>query len=169
MAIPNSILVHACSAAIPICSDPQALDVYTTDLGKTISIYRISGERRVLIDHGAPLDICTRWLPVCWKKSNLLRGEGVMPEHSHVSWSATAIHESNSIRVELTPVSGAPPVDFVSDELAMAIISVSLPSITRLARIAEYPEHNFRPFPSPIVRHNNKLIQSSQEVDEIDL
>jgi hypothetical protein len=167
--IPASIRVHAASAVIPICANPQILDVYTTDQGKTISIYRISGERRVLIDRGIPMEVWERWLPICWKKSNILRGAGVLPENSHITWSAEFIHDSNSIRIALNPVSGAPPVDFLADELAMAIISISLPSISLLARIAEFPEHNFGQFPTPIVRHNNKIFQLSQEVEEIDL
>ncbi len=169
MSIPSSIRVHASSAVIPICPTPQSLEVYTTDQGETMSIYRISRDKRVLIDHGEPLDIWRRWLPICWNRSNILRGGGKMPEHSHITWSAEATPDSNTIRVSLNPLSGAPPVDFMSDELAMAIISVGLSSMTRLSRVAQFPEHNFGQVPFPIVRHNNKFHQMSQEVEEIDL
>ena len=169
MNVPSSIWVHAASAVIPICPSPQVLDVYTTDMGQSISIYRVSQDSRMLIDRGTPIEIWSRWLPICWGKSLSIDGKGIMPEHESITWSASYLQDSQSIRISMNPISGAPPVDFLSDELAMAIISVGLPRITRMARLNEFPEHTMGHIPTPVVMHNNRFHQLSQEVEEIDL
>jgi len=169
MNAPFSIRVHAASAVIPICPTPQALDVYTTDMGQTISIYRISQDSRILIDRAAPIEIWSRWLPVCWGSPQPIEGKGMMPEHDSITWSASPLQDSNSIRVSINPGSGAPPVDFLSEELATAIITIGLPTITRLSRLSEFPEHKIGHIPTPVVTHNNRFHQLSQEVEEIDL
>ena len=124
--------------------------------GVAISIYRISQDSRILIDRAAPIEIWSRWLPVCWGSPQPIEGKGVMPEHDSITWSASPLQDSNSIRVTLNPGSGAPPVDFLSEELATAIITIGLPTITRLSRLSEFPEHRIGHIPLPLL-HNNRF------------
>ena len=158
MNAPFSIRVHAASVVIPICPTLQALDVYTTDMGQTISIYRISQDSRILIDRAAPIEIWSRWLPVCWGSPQPIEGKGVMPEHDSITWSASPLQDSNSIRVTLNPGSGAPPVDFLS-EGSHGNNHNRAPDNHTPITTERVPGTQNRTYPTPVVTHNNRFHQ----------
>ena len=70
------IRVHAIASAIPICPLPQGLDFLVDGIDGTISIFRVSGEDRFLLDSGGVLEIWRQWLPVTWGK-NAIRGRSI--------------------------------------------------------------------------------------------
>tara|TARA_B100000959_G_C14691197_1_gene504752 strand:+ start:69 stop:578 length:510 start_codon:yes stop_codon:yes gene_type:complete len=162
------IRVHACSAVIPICPRPQALDVVSEAGGAIISIYRVSADNRLLMDRGRSLDVWRRWLPLCWGRIPIL--EGKVPRADDASsWAAANVSGTDSFRITITPVSGSPPVDFRTEEMEMAILAVGTSAARLASQEAELPEHPLGVHPTRLVRHNNRFHQLAQEVDEIEL
>ncbi len=187
------IRVHAIASAIPICPLPQGLDFLVDGIDGTISIFRVSGEDRFLLDSGGVLEIWRQWLPVTWGK-NAIRGRSIpkldamQPKAEDVDGQVLLAIEALSAKVDdtdgrnwsvhplvnrealsLTTPGTAPPIELSPTEIEMALLLVGTPTAEQRALKTDFPQHPIGEKFEEVVRHNHRIHEIAQEVEEIEL
>lgn len=165
VSIPITLRVHATGCAFPMCDKPQALDVGLDAESEEIFVYRVSGEKRALLDVGGALTIWSRWLPVIWGVRSIVSGSTIGPKEESMNWSCVM---RGSDVILNTPNCG-PPITIAANELEAALLVMGGPTVLQGVSNAEFPEHPLVGEISRVVRHNHRIHQIAEEVEEIDL
>ena len=166
VSIPITLRVHAIGCAFPMCDKPQALDIGIDGESGEMFVYRVSGEKRTLLDIGRALTIWSRWLPVVWGIRPIVNGSAIGPNGKSLNWSC--VREGGLILTLNTPNLG-PPVAIATSELEAALLVMGGPAVLQGASNEEFPEHPLRDDGFRVVRHNHRIHEIAQEVEEIDL
>tara|TARA_B100000029_G_C17587684_1_gene961617 strand:- start:2371 stop:2871 length:501 start_codon:yes stop_codon:yes gene_type:complete len=163
--IPVTLRVYATSCKFPMCDTPQALDIGVDGDSGEMRIYRISGKHRTLIDAGSVLSMWGRWLPTTWGIRSIVNGS-ILGLDDESTWSCT-VGENSSIH--LTTPNYGPPIDISASELGAALLLMGGPTVqSNLSRI-QFPEHSLSEEVTRVTRHNHRIHQIAQEVEEIEL
>ena len=165
VSIPLVLRVHATACAFPMCDKPQALDIGTDGESGEMFVYRVSGERRTLLDVGSAIEIWSRWLPAAWGICSIAKRPAV-GLHDDSNWSCV-IGENASIH--LTTQNCGPPITIAGSELEAALIRMGGPATQRKTSGVVFSEHQLTKQVLRIVRHNHRIHEIAQELDEIDL
>ena len=169
VSIPLVLRVHATDCAFPMCDKPQALDIGTRATegreSEEMFVYRVSGERRTLLDVCSAIEIWSRWLPAAWSICSIVK-RPIVGLHNDSKWSCE-IGENSS--VHLTTPNCGPPITIAGSELEAALIRMGGPATKRKISGVVFPEHQLTKQVSRIVRHNHRIHEIAQEVEEIDL
>ena len=165
VSIPITLRVHATGCAFPMCDKPQALDVGLDAESEEIFVYRVSGEKRTLLDIGGALTIWSRWLPVIWGIRSIVNGSAIGPNEESMNWSCVV---GGSDVILNTPNRG-PPITIAASELEAALLVMGGPTVLRSVSTGEFPEHPLVGGIFRVVRHNHRIHQIAEEVEEIDL
>ncbi len=165
VSIPLTLRVHATDCAFPMCDKPQALDIGTDGESGEMFVYRVSGELRTLLDVGSAIEIWNRWLPAAWGICSIAKRPTV-GLHDNSNWSCV-IGENASVHLT-TPKCG-PPITIAGSELGAALIRMGSPAAQRAFLGVVFPEHQLTDQVSKVVRHNHRIHEIAQEVEEIDL
>ena len=64
---------------------------------------------------------------------------------------------------------GGPPIAIAASELEAALLVMGGPTVLQGVSNAEFPEHPLVGEVSRVVRHNHRIHQIAEEVEEIDL
>ncbi len=163
--IPLTLRVHATGCAFPMCDTPQALDIGADGESGEMLVYRVSGEHRTLLDTGSAIAIWSRWLPVAWGIRPIVDSSTV-GLHDESNWSCM-IGENASVHLT-TPKCG-PPITIAAKELEAALLVMGGPTVEGSISVVEFPEHRLEKGLSRVVRHNHRIHEIAQEVEEIDL
>jgi len=165
--IPVTLRVYATSCKFPMCDTPQALDIGVDGDSGEMRIYRISGNRRTLIDAGSVLSMWSSWLSMIWGirplKRPVLDGEGF--------WSCV-----NDLRkiggdamIHLTTPNCGPPITISPVEFEAALLLMGGPTVQSNISGIQFPEHSLSEEVTRVTRHNHRIHQIAQEVEEIEL
>ena len=163
--IPLTLRVHATGCAFPMCDTPQALDIGADGESGEMLVYRVSGEHRTLLDTGSAIAIWSRWLPAAWGIRSIVNSTAV-GLHDESNWSCM-IGENASVHLT-TPKCG-PPITIAAKELEAALLVMGGPTVEGSISVVEFPEHRLEKELSRVVRHNHRIHEIAQEVEEIDL
>ena len=165
VSIPLSLRVYATVCAFPMCDKPQAVDIETERESGEMFVYRISGEHRTLLDVGSAIEIWSRWLPAAWSICSIVK-RPIVGLHNDSKWSCE-IGENASVHL-ITPNCG-PPITIAGSELEAALIRMGGPATQRNTAGVGFSEHQLTKLGLRIVRHNHRIHEIAQEVEEIDL
>ena len=166
VSIPITLRVYASDCAFPLCDKTQALDIGIDGNSGEMFVYRISGEKRTLLDMGGALTIWGRWLPFVWGIRPLLNGSTVGPGDDSTNWSC--MMEGDEVILK-TPNRG-PPISIAPSELEAALLVMGGPAVSQSASNVDFPEHPLVKRISRVVKHNHRIHQiADEEVEEIDL
>ena len=163
--IPVSLRVHASSTSFPICDTPQALDIGLDGSSGNMVIYRISGSHRTLIDIGNVLSVWSRWLPTLWGIKPMVN-RSTLGLEGESKWSCVAIENST---VQLTTANCGPPIKIACRELEAALILIGGHRVQSDLSGTQFPEYSLGEEVTNVARHNHKIHQIAQEVEEIEL
>ena len=164
-AIPLTLRVHATGCAFPMCDTPQALDIGADGESGEMLVYRVSGEHRTLLDTGSAIAIWSRWLPAAWGIRSIV-DRSTVGLHGESNWSCM-IGENASVHLT-TPKCG-PPITIAAKELEAALLVMGGPTVEGSISVVEFPEHRLEKELYRVVRHNHRIHEIAQEVEEIDL
>ena len=114
---------------------------------------------------GSAITIWSRWLPAAWGIRSIVNSPAV-GLHGESNWSCV-IGENASVHLT-TPKCG-PPIKIAGSELESALIQMGGPAARRESSGAVFPEHQLTKQVSRVVRHNHRIHEIAQEVEEIDL
>jgi len=165
VSIPLTLRVHATECAFPMCDKPQALDIGTDGESGEMFVYRVSGEHRTLLDVGSTIEMWSRWLPAAWGVLSIAKRPTV-GLHDDSNWSCV-IGENASVHLT-TPKCG-PPITIAGSELEGALIRMGGRAAQRESSGLVFREHPLAKQISRVVRHNHRIHEIAQEVEEIDL
>ena len=163
--IPLTLRVHATACAFPMCDTPQALDIGADGESGEMLVYRISGEHRTLLDTGSAIAIWSRWLPAAWGIRPII-GSSTVGLGGESKWSC--LDGGNASVYLMTPKCG-PPITIAANELEAALLVMGGPVLQKDLAAVQFPEHPLTEEVARVTRHNHRIHQIAQEVDEIDL
>lgn len=168
--IPVTLRVYATSSKFPMCDTPQALDIGLDGNSGEMVIYRISGKHRTLIDSGSVLSMWSSWLPMIWGIRSLNK-KPVLDGDWDENWSCV-----NDLRkiggdamIHLTTPNCGPPITISPVELEAALLGMGGPVIQKIHSEMQFPEHSLSEEVTRVIRHNHRIHQIAQEVEEIEL
>ncbi len=165
VSIPLTLRVYATACAFPMCDRLQALDIGTDGESGEMFVYRVSGEHRALLDVGSAITIWSRWLPAAWGIRSIAKRPTV-GLHDESNWSCVV---GENASVHLTTPKCGPPITIAGSELEAALIRMGGPAAQRESSDVVFPEHQLTEQVSRVVRHNHRIHEIAQEVEEIDL
>lgn len=163
--IPLVLRIHAMASVFPMCEAPQALGIGIDGETGEMLIYRISGECRTLIDTGSVLSIWSRWLPVTWGIQSIVNAS-TMGLHDDSKWSCVL---GKNASVNLTTPNCGPPITLTARELEAGMLIMGGPLVQKDLSSVEFPEHPLDENVPRVTRHNHRIHQIAQEVEEIEL
>jgi len=163
--VPLTLRVHATDCAFPMCDTPQALDIGADGESGEMLVYRVSGEHRTLLDTGSAIAIWGRWLPAAWGIRPIVDSSTVgLGDDS--KWSCGI---GGNASVYLTTPKCGPPITIAANELEAALLVMGGPVLQKDLAAVHFPEHSLAGEVARVTRHNHRIHQIAQEVDEIDL
>ena len=163
--IPVTLRVYATSSKFPMCDTPQALDIGVDGNSGEMLIYRISGKHRTLIDAGSVLSMWSRWLPTIWGIRSIVNGSTLALDDDS-KWSCVVGKNSS---VQLTTSNCGPPINIAAREFEAALLLIGGPSVQNGLSGIQFPEHPLAEDTTSVARHNHRIHQIAQEVEEIEL
>ena len=166
--IPLTLRVHATGCAFPMCDTPQALDIGADGESGEMLVYRVSGEHRTLLDESDAVALLGRWLPAAWGIRPIVDIE-TMGLGDDSKWSCGI---GGNYSVYLTTPKCGPPIPIAALELLTALLVMGAPLLQKaLAAVNQttFREHSLAGEVTRVTRHNHRIHQIAQEVDEIDL
>lgn len=165
--IPLTLRVHATGCAIPMCDTPQAVEIGIDNESGEMFVYRVSGNKRSLLDRGSVRTIWSRWLPIAWGIRSIVNSSVVGSDDESTNWSC--LTGGNSASVQLTTPKCGLPITIATGELEAALLLMGGPAVEQEVSGADFPEHPLVEAITRVVRHNHRIHEIAQEVEEIDL
>ena len=162
--IPVTLRVYATSSKFPMFDTPQALDIGVDGNSGEMLIYRISGKHRTLIDAGSMLSMWSRWLPTTWGIRSIVNGSTLGLDDDS-KWSCVVDNSS----VQLTTPNCGPPINIAARELEGALLLMGGASVQNVLSGIQFPEHPLVEDTTSVARHNHRIHQIAQEVEDIEL
>tara|TARA_B110000263_G_C15128106_1_gene427526 strand:+ start:18 stop:515 length:498 start_codon:yes stop_codon:yes gene_type:complete len=164
ISIPLTLRVHATNCSIPITQNIQAIDITLSRKTNELLIYRISGEKKELIDHGKVLKMWSRWLSLSWGILSIYVKENIEAEVN--GWTCLV---GNGETVKLNTPSCGPDIFLSCKELEAALLKMGGSVIGEEISNVKFPIHSLGSKITRVVKHNHRIHQLAQEVNEIEL